>query len=67
MDFYLTAYAQLSSCRNADGAVPWDVIDRYAVRYGFEGDLYDFFVSAIFAMDRHFIEQGPKAGGEPSA
>ena len=61
MEFYFAAYAQLSTCRGAGDLIPWDVIDRYAVRYGFEGELYDWFVSAMRAMDDHFLSQAKRS------
>lgn len=35
----------------AAGAIPWTAIDRYAERYGIEGDLFEMLSLCIEAMD----------------
>lgn len=39
-----------------DGPIQWDAIDRFARRYGIEGDDYDEFLTMIRAMDHEYRE-----------
>lgn len=53
----------------AVGPIPWDAIDRYAERHGFEGDDYEDLVDFVRAMDEVFLasereKAKKKPGGE---
>lgn len=37
------------------GPIPWDVIDRYALRRGLEEDIVDLFTDVIYAMDNVYL------------
>jgi hypothetical protein len=39
------------------GAIPFEAIDRYAVRYGYNGDEFDEFHRLIRATDAAFLEE----------
>ena len=64
MVFYLNAFLELSTCREAAGLpIPWTAIDLYAGRYGVAGPDYERFLGLIRAMDMHCIKGG--GGGKP--
>ena len=56
MDFYLMAYADLSTCRGSSGQVPWLAIDRYCERFGFDDDFALWFIRCIRSIDDAHVE-----------
>lgn len=42
--------------RSRPGVTPWTAIDRYARRHGYHGEVFDFLVECLSAMDAHYIE-----------
>ena len=55
------AFWKLSTCRNMGmsvGPIPWDAVDRWAVRHGYAEDEieYETFCYLIFQMDAVFME-----------
>ena len=64
------AFWKLSTCRSIGmgvGAIPWDSIDRWAIRHGYSDDEieYETFVYLIQQLDEEFLEyQNAKAERE---
>jgi len=59
--FYFIAFQKLTTCRSlgsmgGSGPIPWDAIDRYAVRWKLTGNDYEFFERVITAMDSTYME-----------
>ena len=54
-DFYIRAYARLSSERHyfgqEVGPIPWSKVDLYARRYGLNAAMTDFFVDLLLGLD----------------
>jgi hypothetical protein len=64
MEFYMSAFYELSSDRHDGGMmIPWTSIDRYAERYGLTGADFDTFLDVMRKMDRHAIQKGKSKGG----
>lgn len=58
LEQYYVAFWELSTTRQSGfgaGPIPWDSIDRYAVREGYEGDDYHDLVDFTRAMDQTFL------------
>jgi hypothetical protein len=57
----LDAFWKLSTCRQLGmgaGPIPWDAIDRWALRKGYDADQieYDAFVYIIGKLDAEYLE-----------
>jgi hypothetical protein len=64
LDIYWRAFWECSTDRGigmAEGPIPWSVMDRWALRYGIEGDDFDRFVLLLKAMDLAYIEERTKS------
>lgn len=64
LTFEWSAFRSLSSDRQAGfaiGPIPWSSIDRFAMRYGIDGDEFDRFVALMQAMDGAYREYHKKA------
>lgn len=60
----LTSERQLTGM-GPPGRIPWSAMDRYAVRYRFLGDQYDYFIDTLEELDRAYLEwQAEKAEEE---
>jgi hypothetical protein len=56
--FEWDAFAALSTDRPVGldrGAIPWSSIDRYARRFGIEGDAFERFARLIRSMDAAYL------------
>lgn len=64
LDFYWRAFWECASDRvigMAEGPIPWSSIDRWALRYGVEGDDFERLVLIIKVMDEAYIEYRNKS------
>lgn len=55
LEWIWAAWNDLSTCRQIGmdlGPVPWDVVDRYAVRHELDEDDYELLWAAVKALDR---------------
>lgn len=58
-EFYIRAFAELSTTRNYGftlGPIPWDRIVAYGSHKGLEPDMIDALVAVIREMDRAWLE-----------
>lgn len=58
-DLYLTAFWELSSCRNFGmgiGPIPWDVMVLYGERKGLDAGMLDVFVYVLRALDEVYLK-----------
>lgn len=55
LELYWRAYSELTTCRPASFGgllpVPWTAIDRYAERYGFDDDQFEWLVYICDKLD----------------
>ena len=59
LELYYEAFTELSSSRSSGfgvGAIPWMALDRWAERYGLEGDDFERLAIYIRMMDAEFIK-----------
>ena len=55
-DFWLSAFFELHTTRNADGGpIPWDCIREYGVHAGLDADLIRTLIAVVRAMDIAFL------------
>lgn len=57
--FYWHAFLELNTCRG-EGCIPWTAIDRYAVRYDVNEELFEDLVDVIGVLDDAFLEHRAK-------
>lgn len=69
---YYEAFAELSTCRDValgTGPIPWTAIDQYAMRYGYEGEEFEYLERLVRALDDAFLkyqaDKKDKPGGKP--
>ena len=63
MDFYLDAFFELDSDRNAGGMpIPWTSIDGYAQRHGILGRDFDIFKDLVRALDKAALKRNRNDG-----
>lgn len=56
-DFYLSAFMELSTCRQYQfGPVPWTAIIEYAEFAGLDSEILPVFVLCIRAMDSVYLD-----------
>lgn len=58
-NFYITAFYQLSTCRDYSmgiGPLPYDKVIEYAARAGLDEDMSTIFEYAMSAMDQAFLK-----------
>ena len=59
-DFYLSAYSDLSTCRQVgmgQGPIPWDKIVQYGLFYGLDNENIDFLIKIIGYVDIEFFKR----------
>lgn len=51
------------------GPIPWTAIDQYAMRYGYDGEEFEYLERMVRALDDAFLkfkaEQKDKPSGKP--
>lgn len=59
LDFYLSAFNELSTCRPigmAAGPIPWTAIVAYAQSYGMDEEAEDYLRQMVRALDGVFLD-----------
>jgi hypothetical protein len=75
-EYLYEAFWQCSTDRPQSGfgvhQIPFSAIDRYATRYGIEGEEFDLLLSSVRALDEEFVQimadklkNETKKGGKP--
>ena len=47
----MKAYGRLTTCRTANGALPWTAVDAYAQRHGITGRAFRTFEDMIYGLE----------------
>lgn len=59
LEVFYDAFKELSGDRSfgfgAIGSIWWSSLDTYAIRNGFTGDDYDYFMEIMHAMDTEYV------------
>jgi len=63
LDFYFTAFNELTTCRAIGmgvGPIPWNVVQEYADRQGLDDEERQCLLHLLRAMDNAYLDWGKK-------